>query len=126
MQDDIEFFTGENLELQAKVKEVCMHNAQLKLQISKMLGWLEAEQKVIIRDSLSGEREEHQLEDVLTARNDLENEEEGLENAMFEVAKNSHEDIEQDDLGNDLAEEPHLQEQHDDDFVSEGSFRDVV
>jgi hypothetical protein len=34
MQDDIEFFTGENLELQNKVKEVCMHNAQLKLQIA--------------------------------------------------------------------------------------------
>lgn len=31
MQDDIEFFTGENLELQTKVKEVCQHNAQLKL-----------------------------------------------------------------------------------------------
>ena len=52
--------------------------------------------------------EDHQLEDVLTARHDLDNEEEGLEHAMFEVAKNSHEDIEHDDLGNDLEEEPHL------------------
>lgn len=36
MQDDIEFFSGENLELQQKVKEVCLHNAQLKLQIAEM------------------------------------------------------------------------------------------
>lgn len=36
MQDDIEFFTGENLELQTKVKEVCQHNAQLKMQIIEL------------------------------------------------------------------------------------------
>lgn len=50
--------------------------------------------------------ETHELEDVLTARNDLDNEDD--QNAMFEVAKNSHEDIEhEDELGNDL-EDGHL------------------
>jgi hypothetical protein len=36
------------------------------------------EQHVMIRDSLSDDREDVQLNDVLTARNDLENEDEGL------------------------------------------------
>jgi hypothetical protein len=43
-----------------------------------MFNNLEEEQHVMIRDSLSDDREDVQLNDVLTARNDLDNEDEGL------------------------------------------------
>ena len=138
MQDDIEFFTGENLELQTKVKEVCQHNAQLKMQIIELALVKENLElqlnsgrtpmnNIMIRDSLSGEND-YEIEDVLTARNDnQEQDEDGLENAMFEVAKNSqHEDNDQDDhLGNYL-EEGNMNDALGEDFMSEGSFREVV
>ena len=84
----------------------------------------------IMRDSLSGAdnnfEDNHQLEEVLTARNDFEHDEDGLENAMFEVAKNSRDDVDHDDqLGNDL-EDGNLNDAVGDDFMSEGSFREVV
>ena len=82
---------------------------------------------IMIRDSLSGEND-YEIEDVLTARNDnQEQDEDGLENAMFEVAKNSqHEDNDQDDhLGNYL-EEGNMNDALGEDFMSEGSFREVV
>ena len=82
---------------------------------------------IMIRDSLSGEND-YEIEDVLTARNDnQEQDEDGLENAMFEVAKNSkHEDNDQDDhLGNYL-EEGNMNDALGKDFMSEGSFREVV
>lgn len=82
----------------------------------------------MIRDSLS-EENEYELENVLTARNDnQEQDEDGLENAMFEVAKNSQheEENEQDDhLGNYL-EEGNMNDAMGEDFMSEGSFREVV
>lgn len=100
MQDDIEFFTGENIELQSKFKEVCQHNAQLRMQIIELTQAkdnLELQllpgarmSNPIMRDSLSATdndfEDNHQLEEVLTERNDMENDEDGLENAMFEVA----------------------------------------
>ena len=82
---------------------------------------------IMIRDSLSGEND-YEIEDVLTARNDnQEQDEDGLESAMFEVAKNSqHEDNDQDDhLGNYL-EEGNMNDALGEDFMSEGSFREVV
>jgi len=84
MQDDIEFFTGENIELQSKVKEVCMHNAQLKIKIAQLLQ----------RDAQPAPDEE----DVTD----------------FEVAKNSHEDDDQlgNELGvNDFVSEGSFREE---------------
>lgn len=43
-----------------------------------MFNNFEEEQHVMIRDSLSDDRENVQLNDVLTARNDLDNDDEGL------------------------------------------------
>ena len=34
MKDDIEYLTGENKELWLKVKDVCLHNSQLKLKLA--------------------------------------------------------------------------------------------
>lgn len=83
----------------------------------------------MIRDSLSNDNEYGEIEDVLTARNELDQEEDGLENAMFEVAKNSHDDNDQDDMQDPLGKYLNDGEINDavgEDFMSEGSFREVV
>ena len=36
MKDDIEYLTGENKELQLKVKDVCLKNSQLKLKLADL------------------------------------------------------------------------------------------
>lgn len=124
MQDDIDFFNAENLELQSKVKEVCLQNAQLKIKIVQLLRGVHDRRD--LQDSLSdGEEGEgiHVLEDVLTARNEIENiDEEAVHTAMFEVAKNNTPDDDQ--LGDDL--DNNFNDQAVEDFVSEDSFREEV
>lgn len=89
IRDDIDFFTAENLELQSKVKEVCLQNAQLKIRILQLseaqtvnnMQHLNSRQ---LRDSLGSEGEDvYVLEDVLTARNENADVDEEVETAIF-------------------------------------------
>jgi hypothetical protein len=90
IRDDIDFFTAENLELQSKVKEVCLQNAQLKIQIlqlseAQIANNMQHINNRRLQDSLGsdGGEDAYVLEDVLTARNENADVDEEVETAMF-------------------------------------------
>lgn len=70
MQDDLEYFTGENIELQSKVKDVCLQNAKLKLQLAELV--LQAPKSQLMGTPQAVSPQPLELTNPLTIQNDEE------------------------------------------------------
>lgn len=82
MQDDIDFLSGENRELQLKVKDVCLQNAQLKLRVHQVEQNQLSNPQIISCSDLAAANQQN------SGLDNFDNDEGAIEEAGLEEAKN--------------------------------------